>query len=205
MTRFVLLGLFFFFTCSAFAQADSTHLIYVHILHGSKPKREFREDEYKMLGGMYGGHVVIQVDSFLYGFNFGSGRVHPFARRKKAKMVGILEKEDASETLRRWKNNKITTIAIPLDAQQYRELLNEAERLHADPSFDYAFFGMRCAATCYYLLGDAGVIRKSTRFRSIRKAFDPKQLRKKLVRIAHKRNYVITVQPGSERRKWEGD
>ncbi|TND08144.1 MAG: hypothetical protein FD123_2538 [Bacteroidetes bacterium] len=203
ITPFVFL---FLFSLSAEARPDSLRQVYVHILHGSKPRREFRNEEYKMLGGMLGGHVVLQVGDYAYGLNFHSRKVHPFARKKKAKMAGIFEKEDAEPMVSRWKTDaKVTTLTIPLSATEYDSLQARCEHMHRNLDFDYAFFGMRCASTCYYMLGSAEVLPCGSHFKSIRKAFHPKQLRKKLVRLAKKRNYKIEVSPGSEKRKWEGD
>lgn len=179
--------------------------VYVHILHGSKPKKEFKHEEFKMLGGMFGGHVVLQVGDFAYGLNFRSEHVHTFARQRKTKMAGIFEKDPAGEMIGRWRSDaRVTTIAIPLAAADFDSLRSRCERTHSGLDFDYAFFGMRCASTCYYMLGTAGVTHCRTRLQSIRKAFHPKQLRKKLLRLAKKRNYAVQTSPGSEKRKWEG-
>lgn len=66
-------------------------------------------------------------------------------------------------------------------------------------------FGMRCASSCYHMLSQIGITKLSSRFRSIREAFHPKALRKKLVKLAKEKGYAVTVQKGSTTRKWEGD
>jgi len=185
---------------------DTANFVYVHILHGSVPRREYKKEESKMLGRKYGGHVVTQIGEYAYGYNFNSSRVHPFARKKKSCMAGLMEKQDAQRVIQSWYDgDKVTTIAFPATPGQKNKMRLFAEDCHSEPRFDYAFFGMRCASTCYHLLGKGGLIKPSTRFRSIRKAFHPKQLRKKLVRHAKRKGYKIVVNPGSARRKWEGD
>lgn len=186
---------------AGYCQRDSVRVL---ILHGSRPKKQFKKEEYKMLGGMYGGHVVLQIDSLAYGYNFYSGHVHPFARKRKNKMAGIMEKEDAAETLQNWRNARVTIITVPVTSEQKFRIFQIADSLHRAPAFDYAFFGMRCAATAYYLLGETGAVKKTRHFGSIVKAFHPKQLRRKLVRIAKRKNLKVQTQPGSSRRKWEG-
>lgn len=199
--RQLLLLFLLLFPLAGYSQPDSVRVV---ILHGSRPKKQFKKEEYKMLGGMLGGHVVLQVDSLVYGYNFHSRHVHPFARQRRSKMAGIMEKDEAAETLRRWKGQAVTIITVPVTPQQKARVFHIADSLHRAPAFDYAFFGMRCAATAHYLLGETGAVKKTKHFGSIVKAFHPKQLRRKLVRIAERKKYRIETQPGSPRRKWEG-
>lgn len=199
--------LFVLLLCSAklFAQIDTSRVIYAHIYHGWKVKRAYRGETGRSLGGLLGGHVVIQVGEYDYGYNFTSSRVHWFARQRKSLRVGVLEKESASGTAEAWRRGKVTTVRIPVSKAQYEELKTLADAYHNDPPFDYAFFGMRCAATGYYLLGRINVFHHASHTRSICKAFYPKAFRKKILRLAKKRGYTVTVQPGDETRKWEGD
>lgn len=64
----------FILPLSSFAQDT----IIVNIAHGSKPKQQYRS-EVKTIGGKKGGHVIIQIDSFAYGFYFTGKRIHIFS------------------------------------------------------------------------------------------------------------------------------
>lgn len=190
-----------FFTCTvASAQADSSRFIYLHIIHGSKPKAP---GEYKSIGGFYGGHTVIQVDTFLYGFNYRSRKIHLFPSKRNNS--GIFEKVNYSEWISDKKKYKITSITIPVSHQQYEQLKTQYEEYVSSPPHDYAFFGMRCASSCYYMLGRIGVVEQCSMTQSTLKAFHPKMLRKRMLKQAERLNYAIKVQKGSYNRRWEGD
>lgn len=186
---------------SARSQApDSLKLIRVHIIHGSKP---ISVTEYKTIGGMYGGHVVIEVDSNVYGFNFRSKKIHIFPHRKNN--AGMYEKEKLADWKNCHKGYKITTVEIPLTMAQYEQLITEYNQNIIHSPHDYAFLGMRCASSCYWMLGTIGVVNKCNRLKSIRKAFYPKMFRKKMIKLSQKKGYVTNLQKGRSTRKWEND
>ncbi len=185
------------FCINTFAQSDT---IIVQILHGSKPKHH--TNGYKVLGGYYGGHVVIQLDTFVYGFNFFGKRVHSVPYRKHRN--GIYEKQNLHDWQKQVKDDEVTFITIPIPKEKYEELKDTYENYYLNCPHDYAFFGMRCAASAYWMLGKAGVIRTSSRRRSIVHSFHPKMFRKKIMRIARKKNYRILEKKGDPNRKWEG-
>lgn len=199
MKVFSLLFPAFFLFTAACAQPDSAKVI-VYIVHGSKPGTA---NEYKAIGGYYGGHVVVQLDTFVYGFNYRSRKIHLFSSRRKNK--GVFEKEGVSEWKSDKKKFKITTIVFPVSYAQFMQLQKEYEERVAASPYDYAFFGMRCASSCYDMLSLGGLVKPSSHGHSIRTAFHPKALRKKLEKIANEKHYKIIVQPGSKTRKWEGD
>lgn len=180
--------------------ADSMRTIKVHILHGSKP---LGKSEHKTIGGLWGGHVVLQADSSVYGFSFSSRRIHAVVHRRRA--AGIYEKETLAEWNASHATAKVTTIEIPVTPAQYRIITGEYERYVQHSPHDYAFFGMRCAASCYWMLGSIGIEKECSRPKSMRKAFYPKALRLKLLKLAQENNYRVTVQQGRKSRKWEGD
>lgn len=184
-----------------FAQSgDSLRTIIVEIMHGSKPKKH--TNGYKVLGGYFGGHTVIQIDTFVYGFNYFGPRVHIFPHRKKRN--GIYQKQTLKEWSKLTEGREMTYIYIPLTKEKYEELRDAYENYYLNCPHDYAFFGMRCAASAYWMLGNAGVLKKCSRRKSIIHSFHPKMFRKKMVRIAKKKGYRIMERKGSESRKWEG-
>jgi hypothetical protein len=181
------------------------HQLIVHIAHGSRPHPEHRDKQKHWLGGMLGGHVVIELDSFAYGFNFESRRVHIFPRKKDSRQAGVFEKENAAELMQHWRNNKVTSVYVPINDSDYIRIRHDLEQLHEDAPFDYAFWGMRCASTAYMFLSRVEVFEKAGKSKSIRKAFHPRALRKKLLRAASKKGLRVEVHPGTSERIWEGD
>lgn len=201
MKRILLFLLLSFFANLAVAQ----HQLVVRIAHGSRPHPQHRDTEKHWLGGIYGGHVVIELDSFAYGFNFASRRVHIFPRIKSENKVGVFEKDNALALMENWSSLQVTSVFVPLSDSDYTALKAELERIHKHPDFDYAFMGMRCASTAYMLLSHVDVFEHSGQIKSMRKAFHPKALRKRLVKVANTKGYRIEVQRGYPERIWEGD
>lgn len=179
-------------------QKDSMRLIEVHILHGSKP---LNKAEKKTIGGLWGGHVVIQTDTNVYGFSFSSPKIHAVVHHRKP--AGIYQKETLHEWTELHATSKVTTIEIPVTQAQYDTLVLEYEKYLKQSPHDYAFFGMRCAASCYWMLGSIGIEKESSRPKSVCKAFYPKALRVKLMKMAKEKDYKVSVQEGRKSRRWD--
>lgn len=203
-----LLLYYFLFAClilspaESFGQTDSSHFIKVHFLYGSKPKKQFSNIEKKWFGGLHGGHVSIETGNEIIGFE-PKGKLHIFSSRRNKH--SFFRRED----LRAWAGDtatkKYVSIKIPITASQYQSIRQaHTEYLYSSP-YDYAFFGMRCAAATYEILSKAGVVKGRSNFRNVITHFYPKLLRKKMLKLATKRGYLITSQPGRETRKWERD
>jgi hypothetical protein len=194
MKVFLLISAFIFSFC-----IDAQDTVIVQIAHGSKPRKKYKEEP-KTLGGKLGGHVVIQIGDSVYGFYFIGRRVHAFPHRKNKS--GLFHKNSLRDWSNTVKNKKLTCVFIPVTAEEKKQLLNFYHSNLIIPSYDYAFFGKRCAASCYINLKSIHKMKGGSYFFS---AFYPKQFRKKLLRQSKKRGYRITVRPGSEKRIWEGD
>lgn len=176
--------------------------IKVHFLYGSKPKKKYRDTEKPWFGGLHGGHVSIEIDSDVVGF-IPVRSVHVMQKNynKHSKFV--------SEELEGWAKDtatlKYTTITIPVSKAQ----LDTIRKIHAaylkNAPYDYAFIGMRCAAATHDILGRAGIVSWKPNKVNMFKNFYPKLLRKQLLKLAKKRGYAITRQPGRKTRKWERD
>ena len=188
----------------AFAQQDSGRIIKVHFLYGSKPHPKHKDKETKWFGGFHGGHVSIEVDNEVIGF-VPSGKLHIFARRKPGKLHSGFAQQD----LERFRQDsvlcKYATVHIPVSIDQYSKIRSIHSSYTKKAPYDYAFFGMRCAAATYEILGQLDLVKDKSRFGNIVCHFYPKPLRKKLFRIAKQRGYRTTSQPGRPTRKWEGD
>lgn len=199
----LLLTIIFLSTCLLIkSQTDTSHIIKVHFLYGSKPLKKFKGTEMKYFGGIHGGHVTIEVDSVDYGFA-PTGRVHMLSHNNNchSQFTGKHTHNQPPYP----KGYKVVSFTIPITMEQYNQLI----KIHADycakPPYDYAFFGMRCAAATQDVLGQIGIVKKKGRINNIYTTFYPKKLRKRIFKLAEKKKYTITKQDGRTTRKWESD
>lgn len=173
--------------------------IVVNIAHGSKPYRQFKEEP-KTIGGKRGGHVVIQIDQFEYGFFFKGHRIHIFPHGRSKN--GIFQKQTVKEWDALTKDKKVTKIFIPVTKEEKAKLLAFYSDNLKSSSYDYSFFGQRCASSVYNELKSVNKLNGGSYFFH---AFHPAQLRKNILKQNKENHYRITVKAGSLKRKWEGD
>ncbi|MBS1634529.1 MAG: hypothetical protein JST26_01315 [Bacteroidetes bacterium] len=160
-----------------------------------------KKSEPKYFGGLHGGHVTIEVDSIDYGFEPANG-FHVIAHRKNFKSDFVARKAPVP---RYGEGSKMTTILIPLTAQQYA-LINEVHACYcANTPYDYAFFGMRCAASAEHILEIIGLSKPKGITSTILTTFYPKKLRKRLLKLASRNHYQVIRQEGRQTRVWEKD
>lgn len=184
------------------SEADTLHYIKVHFLHGSKPGKGHKGAEMKYFGGLHGGHVTIEVDSTDYGFN-PSGRFHIFPHKHKRHSAWVSSFTAGMPVYS--EGNKVTTIIIPLHTKQYTGIRKVLTTYDEKTPYDYAFFGMRCAAAVEDVLGQIGVLRDKTKFRNVCSTFYPKKLRRRLLELAEEKKWKVERQEGRKTRKWEND
>lgn len=187
--------------------ADTTAYIKVHFLYGSKPKREFRDNEQSWFGGIHGGHVGIEIDTNLVIDFVPSGEFHlvEHPNNKHSRF--------ATHTLQQfWElfgsdsgDVKRTSVSIPITKAQKILLDSIVEKYTSEVPYDYAFIGMRCAAAAYDVLAQFNLMKKHSRVRTYCGNFYPKLFRKRLLRKAKKEGWVIRRESGSPKRKWEKD
>ncbi len=186
----------------AFGQMDTTHIIKVNFLYGSKPIRAYKATESKYFGGLHGGHVTIQVGDIDYGFRRATKRTHIFPHKTPN---SVFVAKELNGQPRYSADRKTVTFLIPVTPRQY-ESLSHIHTCYRDTTpFDYAFFGMRCASTTQQILGQIGVVKKRSHFGNVATAFYPKRLRKRIFRLAKKNNYEIIKTEGKPTRRWERD
>src|ERR1700756_3143499 len=106
----------FLFCLSIYAQDT----IVVQIAHGSKPHKQFK-DEFKTIGGKRGGHVVIQIDNYVYGFYFTGYRIHIFPHGKTKN--GTFQEQTLDEWIKITKDKKVTKVFIPITKEEKQALL----------------------------------------------------------------------------------
>lgn len=206
MQKVILFIVALFFSCYCIAKEDSTALkdsgfIKVHFLYGSKPKKKYKKTEKTWFGGIHGGHVSIESQGFVYGFDSKS-TFHWVAK-------GRYHSRFLIESVESWVKDtatlKYTTITIPVSKQQLDSLHNIHQSYLRQAPYDYAFIGMRCAAATYDILGQIGIVDWVPNKKNTFKNFYPKLLRQKLLKVAAERGCEVHRQQGRKTRKWERD
>ncbi|HET6224947.1 MAG TPA: hypothetical protein VFF27_01620 [Bacteroidia bacterium] len=173
--------------------------IVVSIAHGSKPRHQFK-DEQRTIGGRKGGHVVIEIDNNAYGFFFQGYRIHIFPHRRTPN--GVFQKHTLKEWNKLTDGKKVTTIYIPVTAGEKQQLLKFYNENLKSPSYDYAFFGQRCASSAYAQLKSIHKLKGGS---YVWNAFYPGEFRKTILKQNNVNQYRVLVKAGSVKRKWEGD
>lgn len=198
--------LFFLTFCGSIAAtslAGDTLLFRLHFVYGSKPKRAFKSVEKAYFGGIHGGHVYMEIGHDIFSFGPNKGQWHIFGHKRH--VVGCYRLDSNLVWCGDTGRLKITSITIPvteMQMQQFKAL--EQQYLKASP-YDYAFFGMRCAAAAYDILSSTGICRKRSRAGMIANNFYPKRLRLKLLKQAKQKHWQVERQEGRPSRHWEKD
>jgi len=174
--------------------------IVVRIIHGSRRRTLFKNETHELFGKL-GGHVAIQIHGHVYGFYYSDiNDIHIFPRVNNKKC------EYQKQTLAEWeaiiREKKETTVKIPVTEADVSFLLDYYNKNLEEPTHDYSFFGERCASSCYHLLKKLNIMSGGSYYFM---AFYPAQFRKKLLKQAAKKGYMVSVKEGDTSRIWEGD
>lgn len=176
---------------------EAQSYIWVRIWHGYLRKASGKEHP-KELGGLFGGHVVLQIEGHCYGFFY--------LNRKKIHLLPHPENyscEFQKQPLSEWDkivaDKKETSIRIPVNKNDYAEILSFYEQALKQAPYDYAMLGQRCASSVYTLLKDLKI---STGPHYFFAAFYPGALRRTLLKQARKQNWQVVVKQGSPDRIW---
>lgn len=196
MRFFLTLVTLFFFNAS-FA-GDTTYTIKINFLYGSRPAKGYHEQEEKLFGGIKGGHVNIEAGGRVLDFSPGNNPLFP--HNKKPTGGFSINQSVSWDDDDKWK-----TIIVPVSGKQYIELQELFDSVAAKTPYDYAIFGMRCAAASYDVLSRIGLFEEYTNTKNVAKHFYPKLLRKKVLKWAEKNNYTVISNEGRSSRKWESD
>ena len=181
--------------------------IKVHFLYGSKPLKKYKNTEKKWFGGVLGGHVGIESeDEQILNF-LPKGDFHWFARKKNRHSTYVLHSIDDFYAILGGEPDKVkkAIVYIPVTMQQKQQFDSLSYQYLQKTPYDYALFGMRCGSGTYEILGKLGVLPNFSYWKTRRKIFYPKKLRKRLFKVATKNNWKIMRKKGSDRRKWEKD
>lgn len=196
MKSTILSSLLFLFT--VFTVCSQQQII-LHFQYGSVPAKGFKQSESRYFGGISGGHVTIEIDGMVIGFAPG-GNCHLWGKRKKPNGYFHYGKGLGDTT-----GMKYTSFIIPVSDSQYQQLKTIAAAYSRKAPYDYATFGMRCAAAASDMLSQAGLLKTRTKPGHVLRYFYPKKLRKHFFRLTAKRHYSVIRHPGRSSRRWEKD
>lgn len=185
------------------AKDSLSKTVTIHFYYGSKPARGYKGSESKYFGGIHGGHVSLQIDSTIFSFVPAHFPVHIFAHKGKRQSAYVTE--SAAGFFRDTAGCKFTSITFPVSDSQYTAIQKLKTGYLASTPYDYAFFGMRCAAAAYDVLGQAGIVKKRCNFANVFVNFYPKPMRKRLIKRAKKENLEMVQHGGRLSRRWEKD
>jgi hypothetical protein len=185
--------------CAGKANDSSVHFIKINFLYGSKPEKGHKKSESKLFGGLKGGHVNIEAGGRV--LDFMPGKCPLFPDNKNPSGGFHISRSVYWDTA----SNKWATVIVPVSAEQHIELQTLFDSLSANSPYDYAVFGMRCAAASYDVLSKIGLFKEMKQGKDATKFFYPKLLRKKLLKWADVNNYPIITHDGRPSRKWESD
>lgn len=189
------------FSCAVNA-ADSL-FFKVHFVYGSRPRHAFRTTEKNYFGGIHGGHVYVEADHTILSFGPCKGQWHVFGHRHRP--VGCYRIDSNLVWCGDTGRLKMATVLIPVTSFQMQQFVAIRSRYLASTPYDYAFFGMRCAAAAYDVLSSAGLCRRRPVAGMVARNFYPKRLRVKLLRRARKEHWTVWRQEGRVSRRWEKD
>ncbi|HJS54933.1 MAG TPA: hypothetical protein VJ765_10325 [Chitinophagaceae bacterium] len=175
------------------------YAIKINFLYGSRPAKGYHKQESRRFGGIKGGHVNIEAAGRVLDFTPGKNPLFP---NNKNPSGGFSINDSIN-----WnsKTDKWTTIIVPVSEKQFTELQKLFDSVAAKTPYDYAIFGMRCAAASYDVLSKIGLFEEYPNTKNVVAHFYPKLLRKKVLKWANKNNYAVISNEGRSSRKWESD
>ena len=193
--------------CNSLAHSEDSLYIKVHFLYGSKPSPKYKQSEQKWFGGILGGHVGIEGDSG-HILNFVSGgKCHLFSAKTNRTSNFKEHPVNGFYTIFGGEADsmKKTIVYIPVTTAQKQRFDSIAAVYKKETPYDYAVFGMRCAAAAYDILGQLNLVPHYTHSKTYKKIFYPKLLRKRLLKKAEENGWTVVKETGSRRRVWERD
>lgn len=172
----------------------------LHFRYGSKPAKGFQDVEKVWFGGLKGGHVSIEVDGLVLDFLPGKNPIFPRNGRPSGdfKVNEGLYWDSTND-------NKRSIVSIPISPAQKVKLLLLFHDWDKEAPYDYAVFGMRCAAASYDVLSRINLVKPMSRKSNIIRHFYPKLLRKRIYKWARQHNWPVQNFEGRKSRKWERD
>jgi hypothetical protein len=185
--------------------AQDTTNLKVHFLYGSKPIRKYKTTESKWFGGILGGHVGIEVHTGEILSFVPQGKVHWFAHRKRKHSSYVIHSINQFYSI--FGNDpdsvKRAVVYIPVAPEQMERYDSIATAYLSQTPYDYAFFGMRCSAAAYEILGSLNILPRYSIRKTAVRIFYPRKLRGKLFELAREQEWKVSRSQGSKTRRWD--
>ncbi len=179
---------------------QTTDSIKLNFLYGSVPAKGHKKSEPKWFGGIKGGHVNIEANGMILDFKPGNPCAIFPNNKKPGGGFHLANSLYWDTTSTKW-----ISITIPVTPDQFTTLTGLFAEYAKQTPYDYAVFGMRCAAASYDVLSEVGIVKRLSLKNNIIKNFYPKLLRKRMLKWARDKNYPIMFHEGRSTRKWEKD
>jgi len=175
----------------------------VHFYYGSVPAKAFKSEEKAYFGGMHGGHASIETCEGVYGFG-SEGKFHVIPRRRQRKQTSYFRYERMEDFCQDSIGRRYLTVYVPVTEATMLKVDSIHHAYNACAPYDYAFMGMRCAASTSDVLALAGVLPELPN-RGRFKYFYPRKLRNRMVKLAVANDWRMVYRDGNKRRRWERD
>jgi hypothetical protein len=183
---------------------NSVATVRVHFIHGSVAQKDCADQRVRM-GGKWGGHVELEIDGQVYGFEIKSRKagLHVIAEDNPLRYNSFFSKTPLQTWKSQTSRDKITSINIPVNAVTHQKLLTICNAYHQSSPYDYAVWGMRCTASCQEILAEAGIFPRKSQWGYIFYAFYPRLLRRNMLAWAATNRLTVSRQQGIECRDWD--
>jgi hypothetical protein len=206
MTRCLFILFIIPITTAALGQPNIDSIT-IHFLYGSKPKSEFKNTERKWFGGKLGGHVGIETspDSILSFVPVG--KFHWFAKHDNLHSRFVVHSRHSFPAIfgGNAADMKTLSVVIPINIKQRRVVDSLHLAFRSETPFDYAFIGMRCGSSTYYILSHLDIVKAYSFRKTYMKIFYPRRLRKRILVKAANERWTVKRHEGTTRRIWETD
>ncbi len=152
------------------------------------------------VGGLLGGHVVVQLRDRVFGFVYiDAKKIHWV---DQPEFNGEFHNYSVEEWEYIVKHRRETCFHIPATEEELMHCESYFLRECRQPSRDYSFWGERCASNVYRLLVSLNKI-PSGNYRM--QAFWPGALRRTLLSEAAKNQWLVSVKEGNTGEWWQGN
>ena len=198
----------FFCLITFYVYSQDTTFLKVHFLYGSKPLKKHKNSEKKWFGGILGGHVGLEVEEDkILNFLPSQEKFHVFPKNDDKHSTYAIHSQPSFYAIFGGHPDsvKLAIVYMPITPKQ-KEIFDSIVSVYVGhPPYDYAFFGMRCGAATYEVLGQLVILPSYSYKKTSKKIFYPRKLRKRVFKIAEENNWKIIRQDGRGNRKWEKD
>jgi len=187
------------------AEGVDSFFITLHFIHASVYKK-IASNLSKEAVRLIGGHIEIQIDEYVYGFEtkYKNKIPHIISYEERKNFNGVFLKKDFLIWLEESKGELITSVKVPVTLKQKQKLIELYEKNLKETPYDYAFFGMRCASSAYQMLGTTGIVpAQESNTRYIMSSFFPRLFRKMVLSWANYNGFEVSVKEGRIDRYWE--